>query len=81
MEACHSNLTNRRKTFVWAVLGEVLAAEVGHGYAFSSLWVRRTRMRNLFPMRSCLDIVFREHDVRDLVVSQAQDMVQVIVKL
>ena len=27
-------------------------------------------MRNLLPMRSRLDIVFREHDLRDLVVSQ-----------
>jgi len=38
------------------------------GSAFSSLWLRRTRMRNLLPMRSRLDIVVREHDVRDLVV-------------
>jgi hypothetical protein len=34
-------------------------------------------MRNLLPMRSRLDIVFREHDMRDLVVSQDQDMVRI----
>jgi len=33
-------------------------------------------MRNLFPMRSRLDIVFRDHDVRDLVVSPDQDLVR-----
>ena len=36
-------------------------------------------MRNLFPMRSRLDIVFRDHDVRDLVVSPDQNMARIIV--
>jgi len=36
-------------------------------------------MRNLFPMRSRLDIVLREHDVRDLVVSQDQNIARIIV--
>ena len=39
MEACHSNLSNRRKTFARAVLDDVLVAEVGHGSGHSSVTV------------------------------------------
>ena len=39
VEACHSNLTNRRKTFVRAVLDDVLVAAVGHGSGHSSVTV------------------------------------------
>jgi len=36
-------------------------------------------LRNVLPVRSLLDIVFREHDVRNLVVSQDQNMARIIV--
>jgi len=39
VEVCHSNLTNRRNTFVTAVLDDVLVAEVGHGSGHSSVTV------------------------------------------